>query len=72
MSRAKSHLAYTRAKGLMPGGVNSPAGAVVGALLLVGLPELLRIAPSVRIVGYGVLLLLAIRFRPQGLWMVKA
>jgi branched-chain amino acid transport system permease protein len=54
------------------GGVNSPAGAVVGALILVGLPEFLRIAPSVRIVGYGVLLLLAIRFRPQGLWMVKA
>ena len=53
------------------GGVNSPFGAVLGSLILVGLPELLRIAPSVRIVGYGVLLLLAIRFRPQGLWMVR-
>ena len=30
MSRAKSHLAYTRAKGLMPGGVNSPARAFGG------------------------------------------
>jgi glutamate-1-semialdehyde 2,1-aminomutase len=30
MSREKSHLAYARAKGLMPGGVNSPARAFGG------------------------------------------
>jgi glutamate-1-semialdehyde 2,1-aminomutase len=30
MSHAKSHLAYARAKGLMPGGVNSPARAFGG------------------------------------------
>jgi branched-chain amino acid transport system permease protein len=51
------------------GGLSSPVGAVLGALILVGLPELLRIAPDVRILGYGVLLLLIIRFRPQGLWV---
>jgi branched-chain amino acid transport system permease protein len=51
------------------GGLSSPIGAVLGALILVGLPELLRIAPDVRILGYGVLLLLIIRFRPQGLWV---
>jgi branched-chain amino acid transport system permease protein len=42
---------------------------VLGALILVGLPALLRITPDVRILGYGVLLLLIIRFRPQGVWV---
>jgi branched-chain amino acid transport system permease protein len=51
------------------GGLSSPVGAVLGALILVGLPELLRITPDVRILGYGVLLLLIIRFRPQGVWV---
>lgn len=51
------------------GGIRSPLGAIVGSLVLVGLPEALRIAPDVRILGYGVLLVLIIRFRPQGLWV---
>jgi branched-chain amino acid transport system permease protein len=54
------------------GGLSSPVGAVLGALILVGLPELLRIVPDVRILGYGVLLLLIIRFRPRGLWVRRA
>ena len=54
------------------GGLSSPVGAVLGALILVGLPELLRITPDVRILGYGVLLLLIIRFRPSGLWVRRA
>jgi branched-chain amino acid transport system permease protein len=54
------------------GGLSSPVGAVLGALILVGLPELLRITPDVRILGYGVLLLLIIRFRPRGLWVRRA
>jgi branched-chain amino acid transport system permease protein len=54
------------------GGLRSPAGAVLGAIILVGVPELLRVAPEVRIIGYGVILLLAVRFRPQGLWMRRA
>ena len=49
------------------GGINSPVGAIVGATVLVGLPELLRVTPDVRILGYGLLLILIIRFRPQGL-----
>ena len=35
--------------------------------LLVGLPELFRVAAEYRILIYGVVLLLLIRFRPQGL-----
>lgn len=54
------------------GGLYSPIGAVLGALVLVGVPELLRLAPDVRILGYGVVLLLVIRFRPQGLWVRSA
>ncbi|WP_028933914.1 ABC transporter permease [Pseudonocardia spinosispora] len=51
------------------GGLSSPVGAVLGSVVLVGLPELLRITPDVRIFGYGLVLLLVIRFRPQGLWV---
>lgn len=51
------------------GGIRSPIGAVLGAIVLVGLPEALRIAPDARILGYGVLLVIIIRFRPQGLWV---
>jgi branched-chain amino acid transport system permease protein len=52
---------------LVLGGLSSPLGAVLGALVLVGAPELLRMAPDVRILLYGVLLIAVIRFRPQGL-----
>ncbi|WP_028924021.1 ABC transporter permease [Pseudonocardia acaciae] len=54
------------------GGSVSPVGAVLGAVVLVGLPELLRLTPDVRIIGYGVLLLLVIRFRPRGIWVRRA
>ena len=50
------------------GGMHSPFGAVLGSLLLVGLPEALRLAPDVRIVLYGVIVVAIIRFLPQGLW----
>lgn len=50
------------------GGMNSPFGAVIGALMLVGLPEALRIASDVRILLYGVIMIAMIRFRPRGLW----
>lgn len=43
------------------------AGAVLGAVLLVGLPELFRVAVEYRVLIYGVTLLLLVRFRPQGL-----
>ncbi|MGO4419024.1 ABC transporter permease, partial [Streptomyces sp. MCAF7] len=54
------------------GGMNSPFGAVLGAVVLVGAPEFLRIAQDARLLTYGVLLLLLIRFRPQGLWARRA
>ncbi|MER7786686.1 ABC transporter permease [Streptomyces sp. NPDC097640] len=54
------------------GGMNSPFGAVLGAVVLVGAPEVLRMAQDARLLTYGVLLLLLIRFRPQGLWARRA
>ncbi|MGV9410355.1 ABC transporter permease [Nocardia sp. NPDC003693] len=52
---------------LVLGGTASPYGAVLGAVVLIGVPEALRLAPELRIVLYGVVLLLVVRFRPQGI-----
>lgn len=56
------------------GGLGNPLGAVVGATLLVTLPELLRflgvessIAANVRQIVYGFLLVACIALRPRGL-----
>jgi branched-chain amino acid transport system permease protein len=52
---------------VMLGGMGNVLGAIVGAVVLVGLPELFRVAAEYRILIYGVVLLLLVRFRPQGL-----
>jgi branched-chain amino acid transport system permease protein len=49
------------------GGLGSVYGAILGSVLLIGLPELLRFLVDYRVLFYGVVLLLLIRFRPQGL-----
>ncbi|HOB05725.1 MAG TPA: branched-chain amino acid ABC transporter permease, partial [Propionibacteriaceae bacterium] len=54
---------------IVVGGITSPVGAVVGSIVLVAVPELLRLTPDVRILLYGVVLIAVIRFRPQGLWV---
>jgi len=55
------------------GGVGNFRGPIVGAALLVGLPELLRFlalpdaqAANLRLLIYGLLLVLLMHFRPQG------
>ena len=48
------------------GGLGNVAGAVLGAVALVGLPELFRATAEYRVLIYGITLLLLIRFRPQG------
>ncbi len=49
------------------GGVGLPYGAVVGSIILIGAMELLRITPELRIIVYGLVLILAVRFRPGGI-----
>lgn len=49
------------------GGMGNVVGAIVGAVALVGLPELFRVTAEYRVLIYGLALLLLIRFRPQGL-----
>jgi branched-chain amino acid transport system permease protein len=49
------------------GGVSLPYGAVVGAIILIGAMELLRFTPELRIIVYGLVLILVVRFRPGGI-----
>lgn len=56
------------------GGTGNIRGPIVGALVLIGLPEVLRflsmpdaIAANVRLLAYGLLLIIMMHWRPQGL-----
>ena len=50
------------------GGLGNMLGAVVGAAALIALPELFRFTAEYRILIYGLVLVLLVRFRPQGLF----
>lgn len=50
------------------GGLRAPIGVIIGAAILVGVPELFRPLADWRLLLYGVLLLGLILLRPQGLW----
>ena len=50
------------------GGMGSTPGVVVGALVISLLPELLRGAENWRYFIFGVLLIIVMIFRPQGIW----
>jgi branched-chain amino acid transport system permease protein len=49
------------------GGMGNILGAIIGALALIGLPEIFRGLAEYRMLVYGIVLLLLVRFRPQGL-----
>lgn len=53
---------------IIVGGIGSLPGVAVGALVLVGLPELLREFAEYRLLFYGVLLIATMLLRPEGLW----
>ena len=50
------------------GGIGSLPGVVLGAFVLVGLPELLREFEEYRLLMYGILLIVMMLVRPEGLW----
>ena len=53
---------------IIVGGMGSIPGVIVGAIVLVGLPELLREVSEYRFLFYGVILIVMMRVRPEGLW----
>ena len=53
---------------IIVGGMGSLPGVVVGSLILVGLPELLREFAEYRLLMYGALLIVMMLARPEGFW----
>ena len=53
---------------IIVGGIGSLPGVVVGALILVGLPELLREFAEHRLLMYGALLIGMMLAKPEGFW----
>ena len=52
---------------LIFGGLGTVRGALIGALVLGALPEAFRFISNFRLLTYGAILLLMLRFQPQGL-----
>jgi branched-chain amino acid transport system permease protein len=50
------------------GGKGSIPGVILGSLVLMGLPELLREVQEYRLLAYGALLVVMMIVRPEGLW----
>jgi branched-chain amino acid transport system permease protein len=50
------------------GGMGSIPGVVMGALVLKGLPEILRELDEYRMLIFGILLIIMMIVRPEGLW----
>jgi branched-chain amino acid transport system permease protein len=50
------------------GGIGSIPGVIVGALFLVGLPEILREFAEYRLMIYGAALVIMMLLRPEGIW----
>jgi branched-chain amino acid transport system permease protein len=53
---------------IIVGGMGSLPGVVLGSIVLIGLPELLREFGEYRYLFYGALLIVMMRLRPEGLW----
>jgi len=50
------------------GGMGSLPGVVLGAAVIVGLPEVLRAFQTIRVLAFGLGLIIMMLLRPQGLW----
>jgi branched-chain amino acid transport system permease protein len=53
---------------ILIGGLGSLPGVVIGALILVGLPELLREFAEYRLLMYGLLMIVMMLAKPEGFW----
>ncbi len=54
------------------GGIGSIPGVILGAFVLVGLPEVLRSFADFRMITFGALLVAMMIARPEGLWPARA
>jgi branched-chain amino acid transport system permease protein len=54
------------------GGRGSIPGVILGAIIVAGVPEMLRFLNLWRILGFAVALVILMLLRPQGLWPVRA
>ena len=50
------------------GGMGKIPGAILGAMFLVFFPEIFRGIGQMRMLFFGILLIIIMLFRPQGLW----
>lgn len=62
-----SYMSTQLTAAVVAGGMGSISGPVMAALIFIGIPEVLRVANIWRLVAYGLLLVLIMIFRPQGL-----
>jgi len=53
---------------IIVGGMGSIPGVIVGAIALIGLPELLREVSEFRFLFYGIALIMMMLAKPEGLW----
>ncbi len=53
---------------IIVGGMGSIPGVIVGAITLIGLPELLREISEFRLFFYGLALMIMMLIKPEGLW----
>lgn len=57
---------------IVVGGMGSIPGVIVGAIALIGLPELLREVSEFRYLLYGAVLIIMMLAKPEGLWPSQA
>ncbi|MDR3669365.1 MAG: branched-chain amino acid ABC transporter permease [Holophaga sp.] len=62
-----SYMSTQLTAAVVAGGMGSISGPALAALIFIGVPEALRVANIWRLVAYGLLLVLIMIFRPQGL-----
>ena len=62
-----SYMSTQMTAAVVAGGMGSISGPAMAALIFIGVPEALRVANIWRLAAYGLLLVLIMIFRPQGL-----
>ena len=66
-----SYLSTQMTASVVAGGMGSLTGPILATVLFIAIPEVLRVASIWRLVAYGLLLVLIMTFRPQGLFGYK-